>query len=207
MKNIYVVTHPEATHHVDGLVGGWFDSNLTERGMRQAESIAEALSERLGDADVETITSDLRRAQRTAEVIVKRIGGALKLDPDLREKSYGEAGGRPKAWLEERRIPIPEFGERLRHDEGVDGAETRMDLAVRAYAAMGRIQQSTMENQVVVTHGGTATLLLAAWIGMPLEASGRVQFRVSSGGITHLRKDDRSYSHQIAQLNETSHLN
>lgn len=207
MKNIYVVTHPEATHHVDGLVGGWFDSNLTERGMRQAESIAEALSERLGDVDVETITSDLRRAQRTAEVIVKRIGGALKLDPDLREKSYGEAGGRPKAWLEERRIPIPEFGERLRHDEGVDGAETRMDLAVRAYAAMDRIQQSTMENQVVVTHGGTATLLLAAWIGMPLEASGRVQFRVSSGGITHLRKDDRNYSHQIAQLNETRHLN
>ncbi|GAA2754760.1 histidine phosphatase family protein [Actinopolymorpha rutila] len=206
MKNIYVVTHPEATHHIDGLVGGWFDSELTDRGIGQAEAIAMALSERLNGAAVETISSDLSRTQRTAEIIVERLGGDLVLDPDLRERSYGEAGGRPQAWLEKHRIPHPEFGDRLRHNEGVNG-ETWMDLAVRAYAAMKRIQASAMENQVVVTHGGTTTFLLAAWIGMPLEATGRVHFRVSSGGITHLRRDDRIYSHQITRLNETSHLN
>ena len=48
----------------------------------------------------------------------------VNLDADLREKSFGDAEGRSVAWLRERIIPIPEFGERLRHDEGIPGAET-----------------------------------------------------------------------------------
>lgn len=106
MKNIYVVTHPEATHHIDGLVGGWFDSELTDRGIGQAEAIAMALSERLNGAAVETISSDLSRTQRTAEIIVERLGGDLVLDPDLRERSYGEAGGRPKPGWRNTAFPI-----------------------------------------------------------------------------------------------------
>jgi hypothetical protein len=50
MNDIYIVTHAEATHHVDGLVGGWFDSDLTERGCLQAEAIAASLAAR-GRAD------------------------------------------------------------------------------------------------------------------------------------------------------------
>lgn len=29
MRTVFVVTHPEATHHVEDRVGGWFDSQLT----------------------------------------------------------------------------------------------------------------------------------------------------------------------------------
>lgn len=206
MKNIYVVTHPEATHHVDGLVGGWFDSDLTDRGARHARAIADTLAKRLGGAVVEVYSSDLLRARRTADIIVERISANLTIDPDLREKSYGKAGGRPQAWLDERFIPPPEVGERMRHDEGVEGAETRMDLALRAYAAMKRVQDSTAEDQVIVTHGGTAAYLLAAWVGMPIDAADRIHFRFSSGGISLLHKDDRFHSHQVVQLNETSHL-
>lgn len=112
-------------------------------------------------------------------------------DSDLREKSYGEAEGRPQSWLEERSVPASEFGERLRHDEGIAGAETRWDLASRAYAAMERISQSGVDHCMVVTHGGTATFLLAAWIGMPIESTGRVGFGLTSGGISLLRRDDR----------------
>jgi probable phosphoglycerate mutase len=206
MKNIYVVTHPEATHHVDGLVGGWFDSDLTDRGLRHAHAIADALAKRVGVAVAEVYSSDLLRARRTADIVAQRLAARLTIDPDLREKSYGLAGGRPQAWLDERFIPPPEAGERMRHDEGVEGAETRMDLALRAYAAMTRVQEANAENQVIVTHGGTATYLLAAWVGMPVDAAGWVHFRFSSGGISLLRKDDRFQSHEITQLNDTSHL-
>jgi broad specificity phosphatase PhoE len=44
MRTVYVVTHPEATHHVDGLVGGWSDSDLTDKGLAHAERIAECLA-------------------------------------------------------------------------------------------------------------------------------------------------------------------
>ena len=86
-----------------------------------------------GDA-VELFSSDLLRARRTAEVVGKHLGTGVVIDADLREKSYGEAGGRPQAWLDERFVPPPATGERMRHDEGIAGAETKWQLAVRAYA-------------------------------------------------------------------------
>lgn len=151
-------------------------------------------------------SSDLRRAGRTADIVAARLGTEVIVDPALRERSYGEAGGRPQSWLDERFVPPPECGERLRHDQGIAGAETTWDLATRAYAAVERIQQSAAEHVVVVSHSGTSTFLLAAWIGMPIEASGRVNFRFSPGGISLLRKDDRYHSHQIAVLDDVRHL-
>lgn len=117
-------------------------------------------------------SSDLRRAGRTADIVAARLGTEVIVDPALRERSYGEAGGRPQSWLDERFVPPPECGERLRHDQGIAGAETTWDLATRAYAAVERIQQSAAEHVVVVSHSGTSTFLLAAWIGMPIEAAG-----------------------------------
>lgn len=207
MRNLYVITHPEATHHVDGLVGGWFDSDLTARGVEHAGRIAEALADRLPAGTVpEVFSSDLRRARRTAEAVGKRLGAGVTPDPGLREKSYGEAEGRQQAWLDERFVPPPAVGERLRHDEGVPGAETRWDLAVRAYAALARILRSKADHQIVVTHGGTATFLLAAWIGLPIDAAGLVAFRFSSGGITLLREDDHRHSRMVVYLSDIGHL-
>jgi len=44
---IYVVTHPEATHHVAGVVGGWHDSDLTAQGRRHAEVILACSAEHI----------------------------------------------------------------------------------------------------------------------------------------------------------------
>jgi probable phosphoglycerate mutase len=205
-KTIYLVTHPEATHHTDGLVGGWFDSDLTTRGVEQAGAIAESLVRRLDGATTEVLSSDLLRARRTAEVIANRLHVEVNLDANLREKSFGDAEGRSVAWLRERIVPIPEFGERLRHDEGIPGAETRMDLAERAYRVMDGVNHSPHQRYTLVTHGGTSTLLIAAWIGMPIAHAGLVHFRVSPGSISVLRSGSRNFSHELAQLNDVSHL-
>ena len=59
MLNIYVVVQPEATHYVEGVVGGWHDSQLTPAA---AASLAEALRARIPeDAEVEVFSSDLQR--------------------------------------------------------------------------------------------------------------------------------------------------
>ena len=78
MRNIYVLAHPEATHHVDGLVGGWHDSQLTAAGTRTATLIAEALRIMIPiGADAEVFSSDLQRAAQTASV----VGDLLCADP------------------------------------------------------------------------------------------------------------------------------
>ncbi|WP_329865638.1 histidine phosphatase family protein [Streptomyces sp. JV184] len=65
LLTLYVVTHPEATHHVEGVVGGWHDSQLTPAGVRAAVSIAQALRAQIPDgAEVELFSPDLQRCGR-----------------------------------------------------------------------------------------------------------------------------------------------
>ena len=206
-KDIYLVAHGEAQHHVQGLVGGWYDSDLTERGHRQAQAIAARLAERLASApSVEVYASDLRRAAQTAAPIARVLGVEPVLWRDLRERSYGEAGGKPDAWLEARTVLAPKDGNRLDHRDGLAEAETKREFATRIYRAMDAIAASPCPVQVVVTHGYAVTFAIAAWIRMPLESVGWVNFRSSSGAISHLREDDRWFNRYLMSLSDTDHL-
>ncbi|MGA5540258.1 histidine phosphatase family protein [Mycobacterium sp. NPDC051198] len=206
-RKLYVVTHPEATHHVDGLVGGWYDSDLTAKGLRDAHTVAEALRARVpGTAAVNVVSSDLLRAQRTAAVIAETFHTAEVLDPRLREKSYGEAEGRPQRWLDERFIAPPALGDRLAHGEGLRGAETKEEFARRIYAAMEAITAAGVSHQVIVTHGFALTFVIAAWIKMPLASVGYVNFAGKAGSITTLYEDDRFRNRQVLELSATQHL-
>lgn len=207
MRNLYVVTHPEATHHVERSVGGWYDSRLTTAGVIAANAIASALRARIPQgSEIELYSSDLQRTMQTARAIGARLNVEVRPDAGLREKSYGDAEGRPHAWLDERFVPPPVTGDRLLHDEGIRGAETRWSLASRVYASMARILANECEHQIVVTHGFAATMVLAAWIKMPIEAVTSVSFRVVSGSITDLRQDDFFNNREVVTLSDTTHL-
>ncbi len=138
-----MVTHPEAEHHIAGLVGGWHDSVLTERGRAQATAVARRLRGLIpGGAGIEVVSSDLLRTRETADIVAAELDVTPALDERLREKSYGAAEGRPQQWLDERFIAPPAVGDRMHHREGVDGAETRHDIASRIYAAVDDILRS-----------------------------------------------------------------
>jgi 2,3-bisphosphoglycerate-dependent phosphoglycerate mutase len=207
MRSMYVIAHPEATHHVERVVGGWHDSHLTPTGRRAAASIARALRAGIPDgAEVELISSDLQRARRTADEAAEMFGVKPILDRRLREKSYGEAEGRPQEWLDRRFVPPPAVGDRMGHHEGVQGAETRAECAQRVYAAMDEILRRTCEHQIIVTHGFALTFVVASWIKMPYESLGSVSFRAPSGSITVLREDDFFHNRQVVSLGDTRHL-
>lgn len=207
MRNVYVVVHPEATHHVDGLVGGQFDSDLTRQGLDDAELIAAALTTLIPSTEsAAVVSSDLRRTMQTASIVGDSLSLPVTPEPGLREKSYGTAEGRPQAWLDERFVMPPAVGDRMHHDEGVEGAETRWDFAHRVYLACDRILTAGAGNTVVVTHGFAATLVISHWIGMPIEATGYVNFRCAPGSITTLREDDAFRNRQVAVLGSTTHL-
>lgn len=117
------MTHPEATHHLDGLVGGWYDSELTAQGQRHASLIAEELRRKIpARADVGLISSDLRRTLATATAIGAQAGAEIVVDSSWREISYRETEGK-LAGSDPRYSPLPPEGQRMTHDGGVPGAE------------------------------------------------------------------------------------
>ncbi len=207
MRTLYVVTHPEATHHVEGIVGGWHDSELTPAGALAAQAIGRALRAAVPDgAEVELFSSDLRRTAQTAEAIADRFGERPVFDRRLREKSFGEAEGKPKEWLEQRRTAPPAVGDRMGHTGQVPGVEPNAALAQRIYAAVVEILQRPCEHQILVTHGYAFTYVVADWIKMPIESLGYAVFKAPSGSITTLHEDDFHRSRVVVALGDVRHL-
>lgn len=206
MLDLYVVTHPEATHHLADQVGGWFDSELTPAGLQDADLVAAALRERVAGSPPALFTSDLRRARQTAGAIGARLGVEPVPLAGLREKSYGEGEGRPDAWFRERFVPPPAHGERMDHDEGLVGAETKRQWVDRVYAGMDVVMGSTTPTRIVVTHGGSAGIVIAHWLRLPRTALAHAAFRVGPGSITHLHEDDYFHNRTLMSLGDTTHL-
>ena len=128
------------------------------RPARVAASLAEAARARISeDAEAEVFSSDLQRALQTARVMGDLLHVEPVVDRRLREKSYGEAEGKPQAWLDQRFIPPPAVRDRLRHDEGLPGAETEASFARRIYAVMNAIFESSCDQQIIVSHSATST--------------------------------------------------
>lgn len=205
MRTIYVVTHPQSVHHVEGRVGGWYDTGLTDLGRRQAAAIAARLAELCTDKRPSLVSSDLLCCGETADIIGRQLAVAAHLTPDLREMSYGVAEGKPQAWLDSRRLPVPQTGG-LDDTGGIAGAETRREVATRIARAMDTILADPADCQIIVTHGFALTFVIAAWIGMLVESTGRVNFPVSSGSITHLAENARWKSRAVLTLGDTGHL-
>ncbi len=175
-RSLFVVTHPEARHHLEARVGGWHDSELTVRGELQADLIAAELRSRIpSTASAQVFTSDLMRTRTTAEVIADRLGSRAIELRGLREKSYGVA-------------------------------ETRREAGARVYATVDEVLARQSSHQVVVTHGFTHTFVIGRWLELPLEAMGRATFAAQPGCITELTEDDLFGNRTLRSLAAVDHL-
>ena len=84
MKHIITVQHTQSVHHTNGMVGSWTDWDLTDLGREQADHIGRKLKDELSGKDVIMYSSDLKRAQQTAEEIAKYLGVKPILRQELR---------------------------------------------------------------------------------------------------------------------------
>lgn len=204
MKEIYIVAHAQAEHHLTDQVGGWFDSGLTPLGKEQAAKVATHLRQKLIGTEPKLLSSDLLRARETAGIISEAFDCTFETTADLREISYGDAEGKPNSWLKSRWEKTPD-NNRLDHRH-ISGGETRREFTTRVYRAMDRIIESDAERHIIVTHGFTVTFLISRWIGMPIENTGQVNFGSSSAAITHLIEDDFFKSRAVKSLSHLTHL-
>ncbi|TKT74460.1 histidine phosphatase family protein [Aquamicrobium sp. LC103] len=206
VKDLFVVTHTESVHHLENRVGGWYDTDLTPRGRWDAEATAERLAVLVGQRQVEIYSSDLRRASQTAAAVARRFGVHVTETADLREISYGVAGGQPQDWLDARYNPVSD-GNRLDHHCGIEGAETRREVAARVFPRVNAIVDRPCGTQIIVTHGFTLSFVIAAWMKIPIDGTGFLSFPAKSGSITHLREDDFFRSRALIRFADASHLN
>jgi 2,3-bisphosphoglycerate-dependent phosphoglycerate mutase len=144
VTTLLLVRHGETDWNAEGRLQGHTDRPLNEHGRRQARELAARLAGEQVDA---IYASDLVRARETAEILGAQLGLPVAVDPDLREKNWGNWEG-------------------LTGDEraGVvfEGESTELHRD-RVMAAVHRIvERHRGERVVVVTHGGSLRRIQAA---------------------------------------------
>ena len=168
VTRIIAVRHGETAWNVDTRIQGHLDIPLNDRGLWQARQLARALA----DEPVAAIyTSDLQRAQATAQAVADTTGAPLVPEPDLRERSFGALQGRTFAEIE---TELPEQALRWRKRDphfAPEGGESLTTLRERIAATVHRLAaRHPGELVVLVAHGGVLDVLYRLATGQEIQA-------------------------------------
>lgn len=149
-RRVFLVTHGRTSCDTDDLLPGDGDEPLDDVGRVEALALAETL-DYVHPARV--LSSPLRWARATAEVIAIHAGLSVVPEPRLNERGYGRWGGRSRA------AAYTDRGE----DPVADGIEPAEQVVRRARAVLDeQIPGLGPTGPVVlVTHHEVARLLLA----------------------------------------------
>ncbi|MGH9082555.1 MAG: histidine phosphatase family protein, partial [Acidimicrobiales bacterium] len=164
---MWMVRHGESNWNALDLVQGQAPGPvLTARGRRQAGAAARFLA---GAPVGAVVSSDLDRAQSTAEPIARALDLPLRTDGRLRERALGEAEGRPVSMLTTEWSGI---GNARVVDAGAapPGGESVADFYRRVVGCVeellgpgGGLEPAVPGEPVIVAHGGVVRVLLG-WI-------------------------------------------
>jgi glucosyl-3-phosphoglycerate phosphatase len=159
--------HGQTAWNLEDRFQGSTDVELDDVGQAQAERAARLLASLEPNV---IVSSDLRRAQDTAEALARLVGLPVRLDPRLRETFGGSWQGRTAAELAERdREAYAAW--RSGVDVPAGGGERRTEVAARVCPAIMDAVADVPPGGtlVVVTHGGSARAAIGTLLDLPLD--------------------------------------
>ncbi len=200
---VHLVRHGQSSWNVDRLLQGQVEHPpLTALGRAQTRRAARALA---GSRAGRLLTSDLRRARESAEI----IGAATGLTPIettlLREVNYGPLQGMTSSeagaeWERIAATAVDESGDPLPiADLRMPGGESMRDVLARVSGLLAGpwITEATGD-VILVSHGDTIRIVIGHLLGEDLDdltwrdvGNGEVHsiYRTSHGQVVHIRTD------------------
>jgi broad specificity phosphatase PhoE len=167
-KRLYLIRHAHAPAiGEDGIIRSYPGHPLSEEGRRQGEALAEGIK----DSGIESLwSSDALRALQTAEIISRKTGIPVKVEPLLREFSIGEIEN--KHIFEAKEIlkdsPIFNGFRKILPHEKFPGGENMIELEKRVIPAIEKIlREDPAEKIGIVAHGGVNRIILIHFLELP----------------------------------------
>lgn len=203
--DIIFLRHGESVGNAEKRWQGQADYPLTDRGRQQARALANRwLSE---DKTFDCIlTSPLKRARETADIIAGALDIPIEPDPIWMERNIGEVAGMTGEEVNQR-FPKREFITPFSAIIG-DQGEGDWELYLRAGQALQGLLQREPGKYLVVSHGGLLNQVMYAVVGITPHAhfSGP-RFRFKNTGFAHLTYHAHSHQWQINVVNDRFHWN
>ncbi len=200
LTRLVLVRHGETTWNVTGYYQGRTDTDLSERGRRQAGCLASHLQGTHFDA---IYSSPLKRALDTVEQLARDAGQEIQVECGLTEIEHGVWGGLHKSEVQER------YGETLRlwlenpTRAEVPGAESLEDVRSRVLEAISCIiERHPSQTVLICTHDAVLKVLVSSAIGLDLDSFWAIQ--VDNASVSVLEHDGQRA--KLVQLNDTCFL-
>lgn len=194
---ILVIRHGESEADLLDVHEGRADFELTERGHRQAEAMADYVKDNYTVSAI--YCSPLKRAYQTADHLSAKTGIKPTSDDMLMEFNNGLIAGLERAVARERYPQI----ENLPLHASVYEQESALEFRFRADFMLSKIISETAQDATVaiVTHGGMVNQLYRSFLRLPVDCD--LFFSTGDTGIHewYVSKEQR----RIVKANQTSH--
>lgn len=194
---LLIIRHGESEADLLDVHEGRADFPLTERGHRQAETMAKFVANTYKPGKI--YCSTLKRAFQTAQHLSEKTGVPLTPDDKLMEYNNGLIAGLERKVAAEKYPCVPG----LPLHEAVYEQESMLEFRFRAEYMLSKIisENAPEATVAVITHGGMINQLCRAFIRLPVDSD--IFFNTGDTGIHewHINKTSR----RIVKANYTGH--
>ena len=148
---IYIIRHGQTDWNIEHRTQGQTDIALNKNGIEQAELITQKIANLKID---NIISSDLKRAYMTAQIINKNFNKNIKTDKRLREFCFGTLEGITRDKITQ------EIWDDFNKNPKQFNAETKEEIFNRIKSFIDDIKSNNInKNTLVVTHGGPIRMI------------------------------------------------
>ena len=200
MTKVILTRHGITQWNIDKKYQGQSDTPLSKEGLEQAKKLAKRLSTEKIDA---VYSSDLSRAQKTAECIASKHGLNVKTTPKLREILFGDWEGLTFAEIDGKWHKT--FQDLFTNPDTIviPGGESFLEVQKRAYEAfLDIIKKHPDETVVIVSHGGTIGTIFCSILELNLKHIFSIRQDNAAVNIIEY-SNDRAF---ITLVNDNHHL-
>jgi len=199
VTEIILARHGETQWNVEEVFRGRIDIELNENGIKQAELLAEYLSNLKID---DIYSSPLKRALKTGEVIASHHELEVKIAPGLIDFDYGKWQGLSHQEVKDKYTEL--YAEWISQPDQVriPGGESLNDVRERAIYVVSDAVAKYEGTVVLVSHRVVNKVLICALLG--LDNSHFWNIRQDTGGITTFTYGNERFI--LTEHNNTSYL-
>ena len=199
-NTIYIVRHGQTEWNLLGKTQGHGNSDLTPKGIEQAELLADSMTKYPIDY---IYSSDLGRAYQTAEIIGNKLNIEVEKTEALREMNFGTWEGRIIKDIIEEDPELYKMWRNEPHLAKIPQGETLSQIKERTDAFIKEINEKYDGKHIVlVTHSLCARIMLLSF----LESDVKNIYRINQANTALNIIELRDYGPVVMKMNDTTHI-
>jgi len=199
-NTIYIVRHGQTEWNLLGKTQGHGNSDLTPKGIEQAELLADSMTKYPIDY---IYSSDLGRAYQTAEIIGNKLNIEVEKTEALREMNFGTWEGRIIKDIIEEDPELYKMWRNEPHLAKIPQGETLSQIKKRTDAFIKEINEKYDGKHIVlVTHSLCARIMLLSFLDSDVKNIYRINQANTALNIIELR----DYGPVVMKMNDTTHI-